>query len=270
MTEPVPPSHGPIGTPKGIGVFICSCGGVISRKVDLDRIKVIANADANVRDVLCFDRGCDGPALGEVKLSLMAGDIDRFMVVGCSARSASERFAQLAESAGICPELVTFVDIIGLCGPLSRSEAQGRAERAMRTSLRRIAMLQTTPRMEVGRSRKVLVIGNGPSAITASMALLDEGLDVIVANPTSQIEESDHQSVIPLEGGALDQMADSVGDRFRVHDSTEVRSIDGHPGDFTVTMSKGGETWKETVGGAIVALDKVDSTIPCSHDSLAP
>jgi heterodisulfide reductase subunit A-like polyferredoxin len=262
MTGPLPPAHGPIGAPKGIGVFICSCGGVISRKVDERRLKVIASADPNVRDAVCFDRCCDEAALGEIKLSLMAGDIDRFIVVGCSARTASDQFVQLAEPAGVSPDLVTFCDILDMCRSLGKVEAQTKAERMLLTSLRRSAMLQTTPRIEVESSRTVLVIGNGPSAITVSRMLLDEGLGVVVVNPSQKLGESDHQSVIPLEGGVLEQMAKAAGDRFRVIDSAQVRSFSGHVGSFSFVISKGGETWKESAGGAIIALDKVESINP--------
>ena len=257
-----PATHVPIEAAKGIGVFICSCGGVISRKLDQQRLRAVAAEDPNVRDVACFERCCEGAALEEIKLSLMAGDIDRFVVVGCSSRTAPERLVQLAGPAGICPDLVTFCDVLDRCGPLTKAEAQSVAERMVRTSLRRSAMLQTTLRTEIGPSRTVLVIGNGPSAITASRVLLDEGLEVIVVNPAPVLEESDHQSVIPLEGGALEQMANAAGKRFRVHDTTEVVSLAGHLGDFTVTISKDGETWQETAGGVIVALDKVESVNP--------
>jgi heterodisulfide reductase subunit A-like polyferredoxin len=123
-------------------------------------------------------------------------------------------------------------------------------------------MLQKTPRTEIQPYRTVLVMGNGPSAIASSRVLLDEGLKVIVVNPAPLMEESDHQSVIPLEGGALEQMANAAGERFRVHNSAEVVSLAGHLGNFTITVSKGGETWEETAGGIIVALDKVESTNP--------
>ncbi|HEY3421387.1 MAG TPA: 4Fe-4S binding protein [Methanomassiliicoccales archaeon] len=262
MTEPTPPTHSSIVAPKGIGVFICSCGGVISRKVDEQRLRLIAAADPKVRDVLRFDRCCGEPALGEIKLSLMAGDIDRFIVIGCSARTASDRFLQLAGSAGVCPELVTFCDVLDMCGSLSRAEAQAKSERMVLTSLKRCAMLQETPRIEVEPLRTALVVGNGPSAITVSRVLLDEGLDVVVVNPAQRLEESDHQSAIPLEGGALGQMADAAGDRFRVFNFAEAHSLSGHFGNLTVTISKDGEMWKETVGGVIVALDKVESFNP--------
>jgi len=136
--------------------------------------------------------------MDEIKISMMAGDIDRLIVVGCSARTVSERFVQMAESAGICPDLVTFTDLLDLCAGQPRAEAQPKAERMLRTAIKRSAMLQVTPRMDVDRSGTVLVIGNGPSAITASRCLLDEGLSVIVVNPAQRLEESDHQSLIPL------------------------------------------------------------------------
>ena len=77
-----PPAHAPIEVPKGIAVFICSCGGAISRKLDVHRLRSVAAADPNVKEVMCFDRCCDGPAMGEIKLSLMAGGIDRFIIAG--------------------------------------------------------------------------------------------------------------------------------------------------------------------------------------------
>jgi heterodisulfide reductase subunit A-like polyferredoxin len=258
----MPPSHSPVGTPRGIGVFICSCAGVISRKIDLQRLRAIAAADPNVRDIICFERGCDGPEMGEISLSLKAGDIDRFIIVGCSARTASDRFARLAESSAICPDLVSFCDILDLSAAHSKAEAQPKAERMLLASLKRSAMLQTTPRIDVEPSRTVLVIGNGPSAITASRCLLDEGLSVVVVNPAQRLEESDHQSVIPLEGGALEQMAKAAGERFRVLDSADILALSGQSGQFTVTLVKGGEELNEGVGGIIVALDQVEGVNP--------
>ena len=258
----LPPAHSPPAVAKGIGVFICGCGGAISRKIDIDRLRAVASSDPNVRDVICFERGCDVSAMDEIALSLKAGDIDRLVVSGCSSRTAPERFLQLAENVGICPDLVLFCDQLDLCAVHSKADAQPKAERMLRTSLKRCSMLQVTPRVEVERSGTVLVVGNGPSAITASRSLLDEGLEVIVVNPAQHLEESDHQSVIPLEGGALEQMARAAGDRFRVFDSAEVVALHGHPGRFTVTFQRAGARQKETVGIVIVALDRVESEGP--------
>ncbi len=262
MTDKDMPAHAPIGPPKGIGVFICSCGGVISRKLDIQGLRAIAASDPNVRDVICSDRCCGGPSLGDIKLSLKAGDIDRFIIVGCSARISSERFTKLAEAVGICPELVTFADLLDLCASHPKAEAQAMGERMLRTSLKRSAMLQITPRSNVEASGTVLIIGNGPSAITASRSLLDEGLSVILANPSPHLEENDHQSIIPLAGGALEQIARAAGDRFRVFDETDVTSLSGSPGQFSVALSKDGNTWKEIAGGVIIALDKVETANP--------
>jgi heterodisulfide reductase subunit A-like polyferredoxin len=258
----LPPAHSPPEMPRGIGVFLCSCGGAIARKIDIQRLRAVAAADPNVRDITSFDRGCGAPEMEEIRLSLKAGDIDRIIVVGCSARTASDRFVQLAGSSGICPDMVTFCDVLGLCSVLPKTEAQPKAERMLLTSLKRSAMLQATPRIEVEPSRTVLVIGNGPSAITASRCLLDEGLSVVVVNPAPCLEESDHQSVIPLEGGAFEQMAQAAGDRLRVLDSAEVLDLSGHLGRFTVTVARAGNTWNETAGGIIIALDKVESGNP--------
>ncbi len=258
----LPPTHAPIGSPKGIGVFICSCGGVISRKLDFQSLRAIAVADPNVRDVICSDRCCDGAAMGDIKLSLVAGDIDRFIILGCSARTAPEQFTQLAEEAGICPDLVTFTDLLDMCALHPKAEAQVIGEHMLRVSLKRSAMLQITPRSKVEASRTVLIIGNGPSAITASRSLLDEGLSIIVANPAQCLEESDHKSVIPLAGGALELMSRAAGDRFRVFDATNVSSLSGSPGKFTVALSKDGNKWNEMVGGVIIALDKVETANP--------
>ena len=256
------PAHDPISPPKGIGVYICSCGGVISRKLDVQRLHAIASADRNVRDAICLDRCCDGAEMEEIRLSLRAGDIDRLVIVGCSGRTASDKFEQLAGTVGIGPDLVSFVDVLDLCASHSRAEAQPKAERLLRTSLVRSAMLQNTPHIDAEPCRTVLVIGNGPSAITASRCLLDEGLSVVVVNPAPRLEESDHQSVIPLEGGALEQMTQAAGDRFRVFDAAEVTAVMGYPGQFAITFAQDGRTLQETAGGIMIALDKVEVRNP--------
>jgi heterodisulfide reductase subunit A2 len=243
-------------------VFVCSCGGAIGRKIDTQRLRAVAAADPNVRDVICFDRVCGAPEMEEIRLSLKAGDIDRIILVGCNARTASDQFVQMAASSGICPDMVTFCDVLSICSMLPRTEAHSKAGRILLISLKRSAMLQATPRTEVEPSRTVLVIGNGPSAITASRCLLDEGLDVVLVNPAQRLEESDHQNVIPLEGGALEQMAKAAGDRLRVLHSAEVLELSGHPGRFTVTVTRAGTSWEESAGGIIVALDQVPSVNP--------
>ncbi|MFA5312663.1 MAG: hypothetical protein WC375_04980, partial [Methanomassiliicoccales archaeon] len=116
MKAPSPTGpHSAIEPPKGIAVFLCGCNGKIGGRIPLDDLKGDAMNDARVRSVDILDDCCGEEDLDRMRLSLRTGEVDRFVVAGCSFKTSGSRFERIASGSGIDPSLVEICNLKEQC-----------------------------------------------------------------------------------------------------------------------------------------------------------
>lgn len=110
-------------------------------------------------------------------------------------------------------------------------------------------------------SESIAVIGAGPAGIRAALDAADLGADVTVIEKRDEIGGTPTQARYGLLAPGLDDADETfepVLKRFREHENitvmtgAEVATVDGEPGDFTLTV-KGGKPPRVTAGAVIVA-----------------
>jgi heterodisulfide reductase subunit A-like polyferredoxin len=266
MKAPSPTGpHSGIAPTKGIAVFLCGCNGKIGGKISLEDLRQIAMDDERVRSVDIIDDCCCEEGLDRMRLSLLSGDIDRFIVAGCSFKTSGERFERLAASSGIGPSLVEVCNLNEQCALVH--EGKGAIEKAikmLKVSLERSAMLQFVPRLRLDKvERSMLIIGNGHSAAVASMQAVGLGHNVTLACPGGSFKDESHgEEVFTLEEEGFERFCKDAGDRFTLIRSSKLRSLTGGPGRFKAGIeTPDGEILTEA-GAVIVAMDEEEIENP--------
>ncbi|MFA5313989.1 MAG: hypothetical protein WC375_11865, partial [Methanomassiliicoccales archaeon] len=147
MKAPSPTGpHSAIEPLKGIALFLCGCNGKIGGKISLDELKTGAMNDERVRSIDVMEDCCRDEELDRMRLSLMTGEVDRFVVAGCSYKTSFERFERLAIGSGIDPSLIEICNLNEQCACVHDSmEALEKARRMLAVSIERSAMLQPVP-----------------------------------------------------------------------------------------------------------------------------
>jgi heterodisulfide reductase subunit A-like polyferredoxin len=222
MRENAPPAtHRPPEEPKGIAVFLCGCRGEVSAKIPLEPLSELAERHPSVRSVDILNECCGQDDMDRMRLILRAGDVDRFIIVGCSIKIMGEKFARLAQEAGIDPFLMEICNINEQCAlPHQGQAAQTKAKRLLSISLARCQTLQFAPTYRTIPVERTILI-------------------------------------IDLDESGLEQLLRSAGDRMNIFNSTTLRDLKGSPGRFTALLRSDRRGSEVTAGAVVVAMDEV-------------
>lgn len=264
MSERIlPTTHLPLEGPKGIAVFICTCRGVISAKLPIEPLSQLAEDHPSVRSVDILNECCGHEDMDRMRLVIRAGEVDRFIVVGCSIKIVGEKFARLARETGIDPSLMEICNIKEQCAlPHQGHAAQIKANRLLSISLARSQSLQPAPSYRTNPvDRTILIIGNGHSAIVAAREAISLDHNVIIACPDANLSSGmPSDDVIDLEESGLETLLRSAKDRISVLDSTILSGLKGSPGKFKALLRSDQREFEVTAGAVVLAMDEVLGT----------
>ncbi|MFH1490433.1 MAG: hypothetical protein ABII06_16115, partial [Pseudomonadota bacterium] len=84
-----------------VGVFLCTCGGKISSKVDLAALEKIVSEYPVVNYVETVPYPCLGPGLDTINQRIIEKGLNRIVVSGCEYRIMLQKFEKALEAGGI-------------------------------------------------------------------------------------------------------------------------------------------------------------------------
>lgn len=96
---------------KQIGLYLCECGGEISKRIDLDKIAELfedVNLEVNVISMLCTPDTLE-------YLSQEINKYDRVIFAGCTPKRIEKTLRDVARKAGINPYLIHIVNLREQC-----------------------------------------------------------------------------------------------------------------------------------------------------------
>ncbi len=152
-----------------IGVAICTCGGLLSEKIDIDKLCEVAENLENVDKVFCTDFLCSSEGVKEMKEKLSG--CDRILFAACSERSSytfdENRIAKILEEMGINKALFEVANIREQCAWIHEGDVTGKAIDMLRMA--HVKLLMNRPTDEVKIAEKVLVVGGGVAGMKAAI-----------------------------------------------------------------------------------------------------
>ena len=128
------------------------------------------------------------------------------------------------------------------------------------------------PLQEFQKRPRVLVVGEGLTALEAASQLIAFGYEVLLAYPGAELQAV--HSLLPEDQGMpgyARELAERLGTRGKISlfPKTMVRSIAGFSGDFEVQLQSPQKEWSEPVGAVILAPELVSTGTP-SSEPLSP
>lgn len=230
-----------------IGVYICHCGSNIAGNLDVESVRKFAQDLSDVvvsKDIryACGDQGQD-----EIKEDIQSLDLDRIVVAACSPRLHEITFRRVAHFAGMNPYMVEIVNIREQCSWVHRDSyhyATQKAKDLVAMGVSRARLLTPITVESVPANRDVLVIGGGVTGIQASLNLADSGIKVhlVEREPTIGGWMSRLNEVFPTNDCSMCVLAPKLTEaadhpNITLHTYSEIRDINGHIGDFHVTVA---------------------------------
>ncbi len=231
-----------------IGVYVCHCGGNISEVVDVERVAKIAGEQGDV--VISRDYG---HMCSDVGQKLIADDIkehnlDRVVVAACSPQFQGGTFMRVLETSGLNPHVLEMANIREHCSwvhPDSPKEATDKATGLTHMSIAKVRLDEPLEKRTMPIGKRVLVVGGGIAGIQAALDLGDAGFKVhlVEKDPSIGGKMAQLSRTFPTEDCSACILSPKMADvpansNIELLTNSEVTSIEGHLGNFDVTVTK--------------------------------
>ena len=245
-----------------VAVYVCHCGGNISDVID---VRTVANAAAQHPQVALareFTFMCSDPGQAMIIEDIKEKGINRVVVCACSPTLHELTFRSALERAGLNPYLFEHINIREQDSWVHKGDHDGATRKAIRLTtagVAKVALQDPLVPIRVDVTRHVLVVGGGVAGLRAALSVARNGLGVTLIDKSAELGGHLRElgRVFPTEEQASDLLAELLAEvaaepRIELLPQTEVTSIDGHVGKFTVTVRGTDGEQRSVPAGAIV------------------
>ena len=246
-----------------IGVYLCA-GCSIGDSIDLSALEKIASGRPSVKKCHVLGELCTARAHLQINDEINQENLDAIVLAGCSPRHSPTELI----FSDIHSERVNLREGVAWVMEASHEDTQSAAEDYLQMGLARIESTgKPDPYKQEESSDEILVIGGGITGMQAALYASSAGYPVRLVEKSSRLGGwlNEWHDIIPSSGSSetnLDLLLaekreelDSK-DNITLEFSSEVDSIEGEPGNFSVSLrdavadSENGQ--KKFVAGSIV------------------
>lgn len=230
-----------------IGVFVCHCGSNIAATVDVARVAEEIRKEPGVVHAEDYPYMCSEAGQAKIASAIKEKGLTAIVVCSCSPRMHEATFRKAASRTGLNPYMVEIANIREHCSWIhkDREEATEKAVILARAAVSKVNL--DTP-LQPGESRvtkRALVIGGGIAGIQTALDIADAGYEVDIVEKTPSI--GGRMSQLDKTFPTLDcsaciltpKMVEAAAhEKITLYTYSEVESISGFVGDFTVEIRK--------------------------------
>lgn len=225
---------------KQIGLYLCQCGGEISKRIDLDKIAELfedVNLEVNVISMLCTPDTLE-------YLSQEINKYDRVIFAGCTPKRIEKTLRDVARKAGINPYLIHIVNLREQCAWVSDNPTD-KAISLINAALNRIKEQEELEEKYIDVNTDVAVIGAGISGVMAALNLSEDSRRVyliekspFLGGKTVTYEEltPDLECAQCLVAQPLQDVLER--DNITLYTNSEVTEAKGGPGNFSLKVNR--------------------------------
>ncbi|MEJ5363840.1 MAG: CoB--CoM heterodisulfide reductase iron-sulfur subunit A family protein [Desulfosoma sp.] len=230
-----------------IGVFVCRCGTNIAGTVDTQAVAAGALASPDVVYATELLYTCSEPGQQEIQNAVLTHRLQGVVVAACSPRMHELTFRRAVEKAGLNRYLLEMANIREHVSWIGQDKAANteKALELVRMAVAKVRRNEPLFGSQVPLTKRVMVIGGGVAGIQAALDCADAGLDVVLVErePTIGGKMAKLDKTFPtidcsscILGPKMVDVAQK--ENITLHAATEVESLSGTIGNFTVTLRK--------------------------------
>jgi heterodisulfide reductase subunit A len=230
-----------------IGVFICHCGENIARTVDVAAVADALREHPGVAYSCDYKYMCADPGQNLIKQAIAEHNLDGVVVAACSPHMHEKTFRRACAGAGMNPYLCEMANIREHCSWIheDRAAATEKAIDLTRVIVEKVKRNAPLQAIHIPVERRALVIGAGIAGIQAALDIADGGVEVVLVEKDPSI--GGHMSQLSETFPTLDcsqciltpRMVEVYQHpRITLLTYSEVESVDGYIGNFTVKIRK--------------------------------
>jgi heterodisulfide reductase subunit A-like polyferredoxin len=254
-----PPEHDFTDAPPRIGVFVCHCGINIASVVDVERVVEAARETPYVVYSESQMYACADNTQERLKEIITEHRLNRLVVASCSPRTHEGLFRDTARECGLNPFLVDMANIRDQCSWVHSTEPEAATEKSIelvRMAVGRASRLASLTTEELPVIQSALVLGGGPSGMTAAISLANQGFRVYL------IEKSERLGGRLSDPELREQLVSMVTTHplISVYTGSKLVQLKGHVGNFTSEVKTPAGTETINHGVIVVATGGIEHT----------
>jgi len=249
-------------TPPKLGVFICQCGGIISKTLNTAELAEFANGLEGVAASQVLDYACFASGISQIQGTIKEKGLNRAVVVACSARSHLPLFQKTVAGAGLNKFLVEMVNARECCAWVhlnEKAKAMQRLKDEVRGIVAKVKQLQ--PILPVTReiTQRALVIGGGVAGMVAALSLSSLKIPVDLVEKSEGLGGNANRLWCDPTGRKISQYLGTLGKRIdespliRVLLGSRVTEVAGRLGQFQTRILTPSSRVEAEHGAIIVA-----------------
>lgn len=230
-----------------IGVFVCHCGTNIAGTVDVKAVAEALGKEPGVVFSAEYPYMCSEAGQNLIKDAIKEHGLTGVVICSCSPRMHEATFRKTAAAAGLNSYMVEIANIREQCSWIHK-DMQTATEKAIvlgRTAIAKVALNTPLTASESPVTKRALVIGGGIAGIQTALDIADAGyeVDIVEKEPTIGGKMAQIDKTFPtLDCAACiltPKMVDCAqNEKIHIYSYSEVESVKGFVGNFTVFIKK--------------------------------
>ncbi|MEE8402217.1 MAG: FAD-dependent oxidoreductase, partial [Candidatus Hydrothermarchaeaceae archaeon] len=244
--------------PKKIMTYICT-GCDIGDSLDIEKLSGVAtgmNVEVKTHDNLC----------GEDGLTIITKDIDggvnTVVIAACSQRAKTDVFN--FDPLKVVTERINLREGVVWVTEPNNEDTQAMADDYMKMGLVKAQKSDVPEPFSDEMSKTILVVGGGPTGITAALEASRAGSDVVLVEKEAELggyAKKIHKTWSPM--APHEELVDPPIDLFikaveeapniKVYTGAKIEKIAGAPGMFDVNIKQNGSSASEKIGAIVLA-----------------
>ena len=232
---------------KRIGVFVCSCGTNIEGTVDVNKVVSEIKTEPYVAYAANYRYMCSESGQKLIKDAIKEHSLTGIAVCSCSPRMHEATFRKTAEAAGLNPYTVEIANIREQCSWVHKNteEATEKAIILAKTAVAKLCRDKPLYPQSSPVTKRALVIGGGIAGIQTAEDIANAGfkVDIVEKNPSIGGKMAMLDKTFPtLDCSACILTPKTVdisqNENVRIFSYSEVESVSGYVGNFTVKIRR--------------------------------
>jgi len=231
-----------------IGVYLCQCGGNISKVVDLKEVAKFVEKQDEISIIREHSNMCSGAGQKLIIEDIKEFGLEKIVIASCSPQFHEKTFRTTLEKAGLNPYVLEMANFREHCSWTHRDEPHIATEKAkdlVKSSIEKARFDYPLEKKKIEMGNRVLVIGGGVAGIQASLDLAAAVKEVtlIEKEPTIGGNMALLTKTFPTEDCAACIISPKMAEvqdnsDIRLLTNTIVESTSGHRLHFEITAKR--------------------------------
>jgi len=185
-----PPERDVSGEEPRVGVFVCHCGTNIAGVVDVEQVVQYART---IPDVAYAERNlytCSDDTQKRIREKIAELGLNRVVVASCTPRTHEALFRDTIREAGLNSYYFELANIRDQCSWVHKHEPAKATEKAkdlVRMAIAKVRLDGALYKRPLAVTQAALVLGGGPSGMTAALEMADQGFQVFLVEQQKEL-----------------------------------------------------------------------------------